>query len=791
MIYGATYSGVDVLEQPTKNVAVMRRVQDGWVNATHILKVANFDKPQRTRILEREIQVGKHEKVQGGYGKYQGTWVPVDRAKSIAEQYGVADELGEILDFESGKTAPPAPKVNNKAKAASRSVSTMAQPFDRAPTAKRVRKTASTSALEAKRQLKPVVVKPTKEETRRKSGRAKKRGQSGHSRNASLADAESFSADSASVSSRSSSPSEFLSDSDLDHEKVGGLKQRSGSFKASQSSRQATSHVQSHFTPHMTPLGYQTYSPGEEEEEDGYLYHQTPGRESNGYEVPKQSGSEYDMVTAEYRNKLLDYFMAPDDDKIPDFLIHPPAGFKINQVIDDEGHTAFHWACSMGSLKIIEILLSHNANIRAVNDLGQIPLVRAIMFTNNYERRTFPKVVDLLRKTIFHVDQNKQTVLHHIASTTSSRSKLSSTRYYTEILLAKVSESQPMSVLTNFVNKQDANGDTALHIAARNGARKCVKVLLSYGASTDLVNKNGRTSQEYIYEYETQKQSLAHQRDYSMHEQLKSSSSPIQMTDYSRTPHLMGQTSNGIVVNGNSHFHDNNVTATISKSNASPNLAEHSPRSTRAVASVITHVSEAAIKATQQIAPSMMDHIEGLAILYDAELRDKEEDVEQVRELLESTKEDIASVERNIAGLSKALGDERSVSAKLQQANELVNTRALQLRKLVERSQARDLATIVQEEEYKVHGQIQQEIQATGGHFDIERNIMLSLELSSLQDNRKKLVDEIVELCASAGVGEKMNDYRRLVSLSCGVKFDEIDDLLEGIGQALGEQAET
>ena len=35
-------------------------------------KVADFDKPQRTRILEREVQRGVHEKVQGGYGKYQG-----------------------------------------------------------------------------------------------------------------------------------------------------------------------------------------------------------------------------------------------------------------------------------------------------------------------------------------------------------------------------------------------------------------------------------------------------------------------------------------------------------------------------------------------------------------------------------------------------------------------------------------------------------------------------------------------------------------------------------------------
>jgi transcription factor MBP1 len=51
---------------------VMRRRGDSYINATHILKVADYDKPARTRILEREVQKGKHEKIQGGYGKYQG-----------------------------------------------------------------------------------------------------------------------------------------------------------------------------------------------------------------------------------------------------------------------------------------------------------------------------------------------------------------------------------------------------------------------------------------------------------------------------------------------------------------------------------------------------------------------------------------------------------------------------------------------------------------------------------------------------------------------------------------------
>jgi hypothetical protein len=56
------------------DIAIMRRQVDSHMNATQILKVAGIEKGKRTKILEREILPGEHEKVQGGYGKFQGTW---------------------------------------------------------------------------------------------------------------------------------------------------------------------------------------------------------------------------------------------------------------------------------------------------------------------------------------------------------------------------------------------------------------------------------------------------------------------------------------------------------------------------------------------------------------------------------------------------------------------------------------------------------------------------------------------------------------------------------------------
>ena len=74
MIYTAIYSGVPVYEMVCQGVPVMRRMADSYMNATQILKVAKFNKPKRTKIIEREVLMGDHEKIQGGYGKYQGTW---------------------------------------------------------------------------------------------------------------------------------------------------------------------------------------------------------------------------------------------------------------------------------------------------------------------------------------------------------------------------------------------------------------------------------------------------------------------------------------------------------------------------------------------------------------------------------------------------------------------------------------------------------------------------------------------------------------------------------------------
>jgi hypothetical protein len=73
-LYEAMYSNIAVYELDINDVSVMRRKSDSWINGTHILKAAQIDKGRRTKILEKEVHGEPHEKIQGGFGRYQGTW---------------------------------------------------------------------------------------------------------------------------------------------------------------------------------------------------------------------------------------------------------------------------------------------------------------------------------------------------------------------------------------------------------------------------------------------------------------------------------------------------------------------------------------------------------------------------------------------------------------------------------------------------------------------------------------------------------------------------------------------
>ncbi|PKI84102.1 Transcription factor mbp1 (MBF subunit p120) [Malassezia vespertilionis] len=427
-IFKATYSGVPVYECIIKDVAVMRRRSDAWLNATQILKVVGLDKSQRTRVLEKEVQKGIHEKVQGGYGKYQGTWIPMDVAIALADHYHIRELLEPITSFvPSENSPPPAPK-------------------HAIASAGRLKKTAS-DIMESRR------LRASSEEN---SSEILSYNRSDGSISPSPSD----------MSSASRTPSPI------------GPDQAKEMYASRYDARSMQPGGQTLYTPGgrvATPQGYYPYA-----------IQSTPVYEES-------------EPQARYAEIILDYFIS-ETTTIPPLLVTPPPDFDPNMSIDEDEHTALHWACAMGRIRVVKLLLSAGADVFRVNSNGQTALMRAAMFSNNYDLRKFPELFELLHRSILNIDRNDRTVFHHVVDLALSRGKPHASRYYLETMIHRLAEYGEQ--LADILNFQDDEGETALTMASRARSKRLVKLLLEHGADSKIRNREGKNAEDYIVEDE-------------------------------------------------------------------------------------------------------------------------------------------------------------------------------------------------------------------------------------------------------------------------------------------------
>jgi ankyrin repeat protein len=150
-----------------------------------------------------------------------------------------------------------------------------------------------------------------------------------------------------------------------------------------------------------------------------------------------------------HRSTLMAMFMNDDDNMVPDILlphILAPHDFEIDLILDDHGHTALHWAAALGRISLLTLLIGKGADPNRLNINGETALMRSVMVPNNFDRLSFPQLLDILNGQVNAVDKKNRTVLHHTAAAASLKGSAQSCRYYMECILDVISKSSKQPI---------------------------------------------------------------------------------------------------------------------------------------------------------------------------------------------------------------------------------------------------------------------------------------------------------------------------------------------------------
>lgn len=170
--------------------------------------------------------------------------------------------------------------------------------------------------------------------------------------------------------------------------------------------------------------------------------------------------------------------------------------------LDSQGKTALHYAATLASNLVgIFIELGICSPIRGDND-GESPLVSAILVTNAMEKGNYVTMLDKwLWPNLWLFDKKKKSFLHHLIVLATKNLKAS--KYYlSKTVLWMVQNADKEKNLKNLcnviVNAQESEaGNTALHLAGEFELKWFIYVLLELQADPQIANKVGLRPAEF------------------------------------------------------------------------------------------------------------------------------------------------------------------------------------------------------------------------------------------------------------------------------------------------------
>ena len=517
-------------EMEVNGVACMRRRSDGWLNATQILKVAGVDKGKRTKVLEKEILTGDHEKVQGGYGKYQGTWISYSRGREFCRQYGVEDVLLPLLEYDlngDGTNAGQTQETPTKEQA----MAANRKKFYNAGADNRANSQLSHGTFFSNISPMSSVALAAMNKAARLNSPGPNRGRppSGLARRQSHTQGGVPNASQQSLVSENSFTGDMAVDSGYGTQN-GVPVYRGEQEPPRKRMRQSQDDI---MIPHPSlPVDVSMRSATPTEPNESFLYSQQTYADTFDGEDPITQPplpAPTSLQGEEKKVLLLDLFA---DQSRTDYSSHPALtqlmADDYNIPLDASANTALHWAATLARVPLLRLLLSKGANMWRGNAAGQSALISAVLVNNCWEHSCFPDLLELLGPLIEVRDAQGRTILHHIAVACGIKGRAPSSKYYLEALLeflvrsvahslgasahsvianlGQTTDSSqdanrgPMSLmrfLSTIVNATDKAGNTALNLVARIGNRSIIQQLLEIKADPNIANHKGVSARDF------------------------------------------------------------------------------------------------------------------------------------------------------------------------------------------------------------------------------------------------------------------------------------------------------
>lgn len=442
-----------------------------------------------------------------------------------------------------------------------------------------------------------------------------------------------------------------------------------------------------------------------------------------------------------YGEALLDYYaLDMRDPSAP--RPEPPTNFRPDFPIDKHNNTALHWASAMGDIDGVRHMKRFGPSLTARNMRGETPMMHAVNFTNAFDKQTFPAIMDELLDTIDARDLSGRTVLHHAVSHAVSVKYRRPARYYVENVLAKLQGTQDPAFVEQFVNAQDAKGDTAIHLAAENKNTKIIRSLLGRGASTSIRNGKGLHAEEMI-------------RD--LNEGIRSRSAVPPPSSSPFAPPPPRQPSVGDALQDfwkNTEFQ-----------------------------------SEAAKAVANRIAPNMLQKSKHLAQCFEDEWKEKDEAEQEARRLLANTQEELAALTDELRR-HEALLEPDEMAAKTEAEAAQLQTQVLSLMRYQNRIAVQ--GKIHTELSMQVNGNSQgaDNGQSGGAGNDQDVRLHLARELREHIFELRKVEGELVGATGLQGVGEAIENYRYLLNQCLGPQAPGLDDNLDSMIREFEEEAD-